>query len=47
MPEEVRHDVLNALKHGSKAQHEFIRNRILTKTVPPQEQVQDNCFLCT
>ena len=34
MPEEVRHDVLNALKHGKPQKYEFIRDWILTNTVP-------------
>ena len=44
MPEEVRHDVLNALKN-SKAQKEvFIRDRLLTKTVTVFDPIKRNKF---
>ena len=49
MPEEVRHDVLNALKNGKAQKEVFIRDRLITKTVPffilyQREQVQGAGF---
>jgi len=44
MPEEVRHDVLNALKNGKAQKEVFIRDRLLTKTVPFSDPIKRNKF---
>ena len=42
--EKVRHDVLNALKDGKAQKEVFIRDRLLSKTVPIFDPVKRNKF---
>ena len=44
MPEEVRHDVLNSLKDGKAKKEVFIRDRLLTKTIPFFDPIKRNKF---
>ena len=44
MQEEVRHGVLNALKNGKAQKEVFIRDRLITKTVPFVYPIKGNKF---
>ena len=44
MPEEVRHDVLNALKDGKAQKVVFIRDQLLTKIIPFFDPIKRNKF---
>ena len=42
MPEEVRHDVLNALEDGKAQKEVFIQDRLLTETIPFFDPIKRN-----
>ena len=44
MPEEVRHDVLNAFKDGKAHKEVLIQDRLLTKTIPFFDPIKRNKF---